>query len=183
MPKNAVVILAQGFEETEAVAIIDVLRRAGIETTVAGLGDTKVTGSHRITLMADKTMSDISGEFDAVVLPGGMPGSTNLAASAQVVSLLKSMQAKNKIIAAICAAPAVVLAPNGILKNKTATCFPGMENQFPPGITFSAEDVVRSGNVITSRAAGTALKFSLAVVEALADSATADKVRKAMMIS
>jgi len=183
MNPKAIVLLAPGFEETEAVTVIDILRRGGAQTIVAGINDIRVTGNHSITIIADQTIAQVSGEFDAVILPGGMPGTANLAASAAVIALLKKTHCAGKVIGAICAAPALVLAPNGILDGKNATCFLGMENNFPAGTKFRTEPVVIDGNVITSRAAGTALPFALALVEKLNGKSAADKVRQAMQIN
>lgn len=178
MAKKAIVILAEGFEEIEAVTTIDILRRAGIEVTVAALNDLRVRAARGTIVMADKRLEEAGSEFDACVLPGGMPGASNLAASDKVKALLNKMVKEKKLIAAICAAPAVVLAPLGILKNKSATCFPGMEKDLGEGVQFKKDGVVVDGNVITSRGPGTALAFSLAIVEKLSGKENADRIRK-----
>ena len=183
MAKKAIVILAEGFEEIEAVTCIDVLRRANIEVTVAGLTDFKVKGSRGITVFADKTLFDAGSEFDACVLPGGMPGATNLAASEKLKSLIKEIHQENKIVAAICASPAVVLAPTGILNNKSATCYPGMQEQFHRSTNYQEKNVVVDGNIITSRGPATALSFALAIVENLAGKEIAEKVKLATLAS
>ncbi|PIU39866.1 MAG: DJ-1 family protein, partial [Candidatus Omnitrophica bacterium CG07_land_8_20_14_0_80_50_8] len=127
MKKTALIVLADGFEEIEAVTPIDVLRRAGIEVIVAGVGKREVTGAHDITVETDLMLEQYQGIPDAVVLPGGMPGAANLNQSEALKDLLQKMKRAGKIIAAICASPAVVLAPNGILEGKKATCYPGFE--------------------------------------------------------
>ncbi|UCD15948.1 MAG: DJ-1/PfpI family protein [Candidatus Omnitrophota bacterium] len=183
MSKKAIVILADGFEEIEACTCIDILRRAGIEVTVTGLDDVKVTGSRRIVILADTTLNQVTLGVDACVLPGGMPGASNLAASEKVTTLIKRMYHEGKIIAAICASPAIVLAPLGILKNKSATCFPGMEDKFSIGTIYKEDPVVTDANVITSRGPGTALKFALKIVENLAGKEISEKVQKATLAS
>ncbi len=181
MPKKALAILAQGFEETEAVTAIDVLRRAGIDVTIAGLNDLKVKGSHGISIIADKKLEEEDIDFDACILPGGMPGAANLASSKKVQSILKILNQKGKIIAAICAAPAIVLAPLELLKNKSATCFPDLRKYFDKNVTYKEEKVVVDGNIITSQGLATALLFSLAIVEKLAGIKIRDKVKKASL--
>ena len=183
MQKKALIILAGGFEEIEAITAIDMLRRAGIETITAGINDIKVQGSHGITVIADKTLAAIKGDFDACVLPGGMPGAINLASSEKVKSILKEMNNNGKIIAAICAAPAIVLAPLGILKNRTATCFPGMQKNLTPETIYKEDSVIIDGNIITSRGPGTALLFALAIVEQLSGKETCRELKKAVVIN
>lgn len=181
MAKKAIVILAEGFEEIEAVTAIDILRRADIEVTVAGLNDLRVRASRGTVVMADKRLEEAGSDFDACVLPGGMPGASNLAASDKVRALLNKMTKEKRLIAAICAAPAVVLAPLGILNDKSATCFPGMEKDLSENVQFKKDSVVVDDNVITSRGPGTALAFSFAIVENLIGKEAADKIRKATL--
>lgn len=181
MAKKAIIILAEGFEEIEAVTVIDILRRAGINTTAAGLADIKVKGSRGLTVISDKKLADAGTDFDAVILPGGMPGATNLAGSEKVRGLIKKMGLQGKIIAAICASPALVLAPTGILKNKSATCYPGMQDAFGKDIKYKEDSVVTEENIITSRGPATALEFSLAIVEKLSGREIAEKIRKATL--
>jgi 4-methyl-5(b-hydroxyethyl)-thiazole monophosphate biosynthesis len=181
MGKSALIILAEGFEEIEAITCIDALRRAAVNVTVAGLKQARVKGAHGITIIADKELAASGADFDAVILPGGMPGSTNLAASENVISLLKQMHAAGKIIAAICAAPAVVLAPCGILDNKSVTGFPGMTDGFAKSTRYREDPVVIDGNIITSRGPGTALLFALAIAEKLSGRQTADQLRRATL--
>ncbi|MBF0385968.1 MAG: DJ-1/PfpI family protein [Candidatus Omnitrophica bacterium] len=176
MPK-AIIILADGFEDIEAVTPIDLLRRANVEVTVAGLDSVSVTGARgKIRITADTILDKAGVDYDAVILPGGMPGAANLAKSEKIRSLIIEMNKKGKIIAAICAAPALVLSPLGILNNKNATCFPGMENEFNPTTKFLKEQVVVDGKIITSRGAGTAFLFGLALVEALAGKKMRDEI-------
>ena len=182
MSKKAIVVLAEGFEEIEAVTCIDILRRAGIDVTVAGLEKTEVKGAHELLIRADKKLAEAGIDFDACVLPGGMPGAANLAASERLDHLIKTMHKQGKIIAAICASPALVLGPSEILKNKSATCYPGMQDKFRPQTCYKEENVVIDGNIVTSRGPATALQFSLAIAEKLAGKETSEKIRKATLL-
>jgi 4-methyl-5(b-hydroxyethyl)-thiazole monophosphate biosynthesis len=182
MLKTAVVILAEGFEEVEGIAAVDVLRRAGVRATIAGLTDRQVKSSRHIGVQADILLKDLVEIPDAVVLPGGMPGATNLAKSREVGDLVKKMNAEGKIIAAICAAPAVVLAPLGILNGKKATCYPGCESDLKGKATHSKDRVVVDGNIITSQGPGTALEFSLEIVKKLIGKETANELCDKMVI-
>ncbi|MCD4780326.1 MAG: DJ-1/PfpI family protein [Candidatus Omnitrophica bacterium] len=180
MTKKALVILAEGFEDIEAITPIDLLRRARIDVTVAGLGSKQIRGSHgQIRIETDIIFKRDCPDYDAIILPGGMPGAQNLADSAALNSLLLKMHAQQKIIAAICAAPARVLAPQGILDNRDATCFPGAEKAFTDKIRFKSAPVIIDGHIITSQGAGTAFEFGLAIIEQLTDKETRDKVAKA----
>lgn len=177
MAKKALIILADGFEETEAIMTVDILRRANIEVTLAGLTAMTVKSSHSITLVAETLLKDTTDDFDAIILPGGSRGAENLHQSELVNALIKKMRAEGKLIAAICAAPAIVLAPTGILDNRSATCFPSMEDNFNPSTKFKAERVVIDDAIITSRAAGTTGEFALAIVENLAGKNIAQKIK------
>jgi 4-methyl-5(b-hydroxyethyl)-thiazole monophosphate biosynthesis len=158
------VLLADGFEEIEAITVVDVLRRASIEVDTVGITGAWVTGSHGIKVMADKKISEVDIEkYDGIVLPGGSKGVENLARSSKVKEFLEKMNEKGKLIAAICAAPSV-LAKFHILDNKRATIYPGMERELPYP---RDERVVVDENVITSQGPGTAIEFSLAIVEKL----------------
>lgn len=186
MPKRAIVFLAEGFEEVEAITPIDFLRRAGVEVVTVAVGkdgkERVVVGSHGVPVVADRAAGDIAGlSYDAVVLPGGMPGSKNLAASGEVDAVVREAAAKGRLIAAICAAPAVVLAPKGVLAGKKYTCFPGMEHEVQ-GAVWQEKPVVVDGNLITSRGAGTAALFALAVIEYVLGREAADKIGKAVLV-
>ncbi len=181
MLKNALIILAEGFEEIEATTVIDVLRRASISVTVCGLRGILVTGSRGIKVQADIELEAFNDDFDALILPGGSKGAQNLSESQRLQSLIKKADQEGKIIAAICAAPAVVLAPLGILDGKTATCFPGMEDDFSDKTKFSRENVVLDGNLITSRGPGTAIEFALKVVERLIGPDIVKDLRKKLL--
>jgi 4-methyl-5(b-hydroxyethyl)-thiazole monophosphate biosynthesis len=179
--KKVLLFLADGFEEVEAITPIDYLRRAGIDVIIAAVGsDAIVTGSHKISVKADVLLNDVYLEnklnaehWDAVLCPGGMPGAANIAASPVACAFLKGMADEGKIVAAICAAPAVVLGSLGILNDRRFTCFPGMEAQVPKGI-WQEEKAVIDGNIITSRGAGTAVNWAYALIENLAGKEKAD---------
>lgn len=180
--KKAVLFLAEGFEEIEAVTPIDVLRRVGVAVTVAGVGGALRRGAKGLAVQADVAVADLAGEFDLMILPGGMPGAKNLAESPEVRALAQTMLAAGKLVAAICAAPALTLAAWGFLNGRRATCYPGMESLFPAGVTFSPERVVCDGNIITSRGPGTALEFSLHLAALLAGDAAAAKTTGDMLV-
>jgi 4-methyl-5(b-hydroxyethyl)-thiazole monophosphate biosynthesis len=184
--KKAIVFLADGFEEIEAVTPVDFIRRAGVEVTTVSISASKaVTSSRKITLIADRLITEIPGgaEYDALILPGGLPGAANLAASTEAGGLLKNQAASGRLVAAICAAPALVLSPLGLLNGKRCTCYPGMEKDAQAtGAVWLEDRVVIDGNIITSRGAGTAAEWSLAVIEALLGRAESDKVAKAVVM-
>lgn len=160
--------LAQGCEELEAVTIIDLLRRAGIEVVTAGLDDQPVKASRGVMLVPDTTLDDaLNQEYDLVALPGGLPGADYLNEDQRIQSLLKKMASDNKYTAAICAAPKV-LASAGLLEGKRATSFPGiLEKLNMPDVTIEAGPVIQDGKVITSRGPGTAMDFALTLIENL----------------
>lgn len=178
---KAAVLFAQGFEEVEALTPVDFMRRAGIEVTMAGVGGDRIKGGHSILVEADTPIGPLDpGEYDAVVLPGGMPGAENIAASAEAVAFIKAVYEKGGLVAAICAAPAVVLDPLGILKGRRATCYPGFESRFRDAV-FTEERVVLDGKVITSRGPGSAAEFALAIIRYLKDEEVAEKLRRATL--
>ena len=162
-------MFADGFEEVEGIAVLDVLRRAGIAVdTVAVARDVMVTAAHGLRLLCDRTLSDRDFSFepyDMIVLPGGMPGTTNLAACEVLCDELVARAAVGRPLAAICAAP-TVFAGLGILKGKRACCYPGMEDMLLAGGAVATEDAVTvDGTIITSRGMGTAIAFGLAIAE------------------
>lgn len=180
MPGVAV-ILADGFEEVEAMAIIDVLRRAGIHTIVAGLHAGHVTSARGVKVIPDAAIDTVKADdFDMIVLPGGQPGSDNLNADLRVKDLIKDFARKGKLTGAICAAP-IVLASAGVLEGKHATAYPSYKDALG-GATYEEKSVVVDGNVMTSRGAGTALSFGLAIVERLVSREKAMKIKEAMLI-
>ena len=178
---NVIVPLADGFEEIEAVTIIDVLRRAGISVTSVFLRVNPVIGSHEIPVTADKNISGVSAaDYDSIVLPGGMPGSKNLKEDERVIALIRELNSRERIVAALCAAP-IALGHAGVLKGKRATCFPGFEGQMTGSIPVS-EPVVRDGRIITGKGPGCAIPFALALVEAFAGREKAENLRDAMQV-
>lgn len=179
---RVLVPLAQGCEELEAVTIIDLLRRAQIEVVAAGLQDGPVKGSRGTVLLPDTTLDvAIQHEFDMIVLPGGLPGATNLAADARIIALLKKMAASNKYTAAICAAPKV-LASAGLLDGKRATGYPGtLDPESFPKVRIVNDALVQDGRVITSRGPGTAMDFALSLIETLAGKEKRDAVEQGLV--
>ena len=173
MASPIITILAEGFEETEAVTPIDLLRRAGIEVLVLGLNAATVHGSHNIPIVADGLLDEFHGDPAGIVLPGG-PGHKNLLGSKVVLSLVRTIFGRGLLCAAICAAPSV-FGKAGILKGKRATCFPDVESELA-GATIVREPVVIDGTVITSRGAGTAVPFALAIIEYLKGADAADGI-------
>jgi 4-methyl-5(b-hydroxyethyl)-thiazole monophosphate biosynthesis len=190
MSKKAILLLADGFEEVEALTPVDYLRRAGVEVCAAALGKGRlVTGSHGIPVSADAELGELAaagklepGGWDAVLLPGGMPGASNLAASAETGAFLKAMAAGGKIVAAICASPALVLAPLGLLEGRRFTCYPGMEKEVKGTARWVEDKVAIDGNIITSRAAGTAGLWALALISALAGEAASGKIAASVLL-
>ncbi|MBU0634446.1 MAG: DJ-1/PfpI family protein [Candidatus Omnitrophica bacterium] len=183
MAKKVLVVLAEGFEEIEAVAVIDLLRRAELEVIIASIEKrVLVRGSRRIALEANIPLKDFSDIPDALVLPGGIPGVENLAKSDMVCDLVRKCNQEGKIIAAICAAPAYVLTRCGILEGRKVTCYPGDENRFLSSTTYVNEDVVTDANLITSRGVGTAFNFALALIENLLGPEAAAKVKERTLI-
>ncbi len=167
MTKKVLVPLADGSEEIEAVAVIDILRRAGADVTVASVAGLQVVCSRGVKIEADRLLSDCTQEiYDLIVLPGGMPGAEHLRDCKELAQLLKDQRAAGRLYAAICASPAVVFQPLGLLQGKKATCHPGrlhsLENK-----EAAADRVVVDGNCITSQAPGTAIEFALTLVELL----------------
>ncbi len=185
-PKGSVprvlVPLAQGCEELETVTIIDLLRRAGIEVTSAGLDAGSVTASRGVTLIPDTDLeSALKSDYDMIVLPGGLPGADHLDKDERIRSVLKKMANNDKYTAAICAAPKV-LANAGALAGKTATSYPGvLDNLDLSDTTLSNEAVVRDGKVITSRGPGTAIDFALELIEVLSGKEKRNEVETALV--
>ena len=171
--------LANGFEEIEALLPLDLMRRAGLEVRTVGVGGLDITGSHGITVKADMLDTDLSDSApECVILPGGMPGTKNLDASAVVHKALDDALASEALICAICAAP-MVLGKRGILCGKNATCFPGFE-EYLEGANVGGR-VVRDGQVITAIGMGAALEFGIEIVAALLGRDAADKLFAAVL--
>jgi 4-methyl-5(b-hydroxyethyl)-thiazole monophosphate biosynthesis len=176
------VLLAEGFEEIEAVTIIDVLRRADIDVATVGVSGIEVTGSHGITIHADRTLSaDSDDAWDLVVLPGGMPGASNLRDDARVQALLHAQHDCGGRVAAICAAP-IALAKAGLLEGRTATSYPSFANQLG-GVRYSEDSVVVDERITTSRGPATAMRFALELVAQLCGARRAEQLASAMLVS
>jgi 4-methyl-5(b-hydroxyethyl)-thiazole monophosphate biosynthesis len=166
--KKAIVLLADGFEEVEGITQIDFLRRAGIETVVAGVTGRDVVGGHDIRVNTDITLDEVMDDFDAIVLPGGATGAENIAADRSAVAMIQKALEGGTLVAAICASPGVILGANGLLGDRRFTCYPGFEKKATSG-NFSEDRVVVDGNLITSRGPGTAAEFAEAIVTYLVD--------------
>ena len=169
------ILLAPGFEEMEAAAPCDLLRRAGAEVRFCGVGGTTVVGSHGITFCAEDSLDTLDFEkMDMLVLPGGMRGVKSIRESAAALDLIRRTHTAGKRLAAICAAP-TILAELGLLEGKTATCYPDMQKLLGEGVARD-ESVVVDGSLITGRAAGSSFDFGLALVEAVFDRQTAERI-------
>lgn len=182
--KTVLVPVADGVEDLETVTIIDVLRRAGAQVTVASVKSEKlVKAAHGVGLLADSLLNECAKEsFDLIVLPGGMPGADHLRDSAVLISLLKKQKEQNKLYAAICASPAVVLKTHGLLDGKKATCYPAFAEKLGSSV-FSDQHVMVDGNCITSQGPGTAMEFALALVESLFGKTKRNEVARPMLAS
>ena len=168
MSKKVLVPIADGLEELEAVTIIDVLRRAGADVTVASVGSAlQVTASRQVKLVADKLIGDCVNEtYDLIALPGGMPGAEHLRDCKSLIDILRRQKQAGRLVGAICATPAVALVPHGLLDDRRATCYPGLEDKLPHPVK---DRVAVDGNVVTSQGPGTAIAFALELVRQLFD--------------
>ncbi|NIS70081.1 MAG: DJ-1 family protein [Proteobacteria bacterium] len=183
MSKRVLVPIADGTEEIEAVCIIDVLRRAGASVTVASVGESQITASRGVKLVADERIADcVDTTYDLVVLPGGMPGAEHLRDSKELETILKRQRQEGRLYGAICASPAVVLKEHGLLGQQPATCHPNFVHLLDN--TDSAESrVVMAGQCITSRGPGTALEFALKLVELLYGEDKAKEIAQSMVMA
>ena len=172
--------LADGFEETEAIAPVDMLRRAGVTVKTVGIGKSVITGSHGISVICDLTDSEmrLTDELDGVIRPGGMPGTLNLDASQAVHSAVDFAVSHQKLVCAICAAPSI-LGRKGLLSGKKAIAFPGFEKELE-GAIISKDPVVKDGVFITAKGAGVAVDFGLEIVAALVSRAKSDEIRSSI---
>lgn len=175
------VFFAEGFEEIEALTIVDVLRRAEIRTHMIGIDDKVVQGAHGISVMMDQTINEITSLSDTLmlVLPGGMPGTKNLMASDSLKNLLVSGRDLDIYIAAICAAPSVI-SHHGLIKGRKATCYPGFEKEMTDFVHVD-ENVVQDGTLITGKGAGVAMDFALKCVEVLKGHKVSEQLAKALI--
>jgi 4-methyl-5(b-hydroxyethyl)-thiazole monophosphate biosynthesis len=179
---RVLVPLADGCEELEAVTIIDILRRAGIEVVSAGLGEGPVTASRGVVLIPDKALDDVlNEEFDMIALPGGLPGADHLDTDPRIHALLQRMAEQDKYTAAICAAPKVLLNA-GLLDGRRATAYPGViDGRLAESSQLLADAVVSDGRVITSRGPGTAMDFALTLIEHLLGADKRQEVEEPLM--
>lgn len=176
--KKAYLFLATGFEEVEALTVVDILRRGGVDCqTVSVMGDYDVTSSHAITIRADVLFEEKDlQDADMLIMPGGIPGTPNLKAHAGLEKLICQYAEAGKYLAAVCAAP-TIYGEMGLLEGKNATCYPGMEDGLL-GANALTDSVVCDGQYITSRGMGTCIDFGLALLEKLTDKATADEIAR-----
>ena len=182
MAKKAVIFLANGFEESEALVPYDILKRAKVDVTLAAVGgNLNVESSHGVRVAADALAENITGSYDLVVLPGGMPGTLNLQASEDVRRVVNAAVDAGSLVGAICAAP-MILGTLGILRDKKATCFPGFE-KYLEGATHLRQHVVRDQNIITAAGAGAAILFGLELVSALFDSDLASRISQEIQLT
>lgn len=177
------IFLANGFEEVEALATVDVLRRADLNVKIVGVDSDVITGAHGISTVCDVTDGDLtpSEDIEAVILPGGMPGTLNLEKSDKVNAFIDYAFENGKLLCAICAAPSI-LGHKGMLKGKKAVCFPGFESELE-GAELSESFVVSHGNIITAKGMGSAVKFGLAIASVFVGEAKARKIEESLQCS
>ena len=182
--KKSFLFLAEGFEEMEAIAVIDVLRRGGVDVqTVAVSGEYEVTSAHGVTVQADLVWDElVADEAECLIFPGGMPGAQNLGNHQGLIGLLQQHYDKHRYVAAICAAPALVLGKLNPGRKLSLTCYPGFEQYLPDGFEYKTEGVVTDDKVITGRGPGFAVKFGLTVLEHLRSAEVAEEVAAGMLL-
>lgn len=174
--------LAAGFEEIEAVTIIDVLRRAGLDVITAGIGSSEIVGDHKIKVETDTEITAVDADdLEAVVLPGGMPGAANLSDNNELRNIIKKLNEDNKLCAAICADP-IALAAAGILDGRKVTSYPGFDKDLTSS-DYQEDRVVIDDNIITGRGPGAAMEFAMALVEYLVDEETKIELKKSMLVN
>ncbi len=177
-------MIANGTEEVECLAVVDILRRSGIETVLVSVHDTcDVVSSHNIRIQADAKIADVDlSDGDAIFLPGGLPGSENLSSCEPLIEAISQALGSGRRVAAICAAPGVVLGRHGFLAGKTATCYPGFEKEFR-GAEHTMQGVVTDGSVTTARGLGFAIDLGLELVKLLCGEEISEKIKKAIQYS
>lgn len=180
--RKAIVLLAKGFEEVEALTVVDVLRRGGVHCITCSInGEEEVLGSHSIHVKANNLIEKVDQDkYDALVIPGGMPGAANLRDDDKVIELVKKFDKENKILAAICAGP-IVLGKAGVLNGKKATCYPGFESELGDA-SYCKDIVVQDNNIITSMGPATAMYFAFKILENLADEEIVENLKEAMLV-
>lgn len=177
--KRVILFLAEGFEEVEALTVVDYLRRKDIIVdTVAITEEKKVKGAHEIVVLADKTINDIKDidSYDAVIIPGGLPGATNLRDNIQVIDIVKKINKNDRLVAAICAGP-IVLERAGVIHGKNVTSYPGFEDDLINGV-YIDDNVVRDCNIITARGPALAVDFALEIIKYLIGEEKAEELKK-----
>ncbi len=178
---KVIVPFAPGFEEIEGITIVDVLRRAEINVTTVSLGNALVKGAHGIEITTTENISEIDKtDYSCIVLPGGMPGSSNLRDDERVISLIQDIESRNGLICAICAAP-IVLAKAGVLTARWVTCYPGFEAELD-GAEVINKPVVADSRIITAKGPGCAIPFALEIIKNLKDSETAENLKNDMQV-
>lgn len=176
--KKAAVLFADGFEEIEALTVVDIMRRANIKCDMISIRNLEVTGAHGVKVISDKLIDEGVDDYDLIVLPGGMPGATYLKKDNRVINAIKKFHKEGKFVAAICAAP-IVLDRAEIIEEKDITSYPGFEDELR-GCKYREEKVVVDGNIITSRGPATAMEFAYKLVEILCKE-SADDLKKGML--
>ncbi len=179
---RAVIFLAEGFEEIEAITVIDVLRRAKVDIKVVSVSDKlAVAGAHKITVIADALYEEIDfADIDMLILPGGMPGTTNLTSHQRLIQSITQHAKDDKWVCAICAAPSI-LGKLGILRGKSAVCYPGFEDSLQ-GAEVKYDSVIHDGKVVTARGPGVSIQFALKLVEILKGPELSEKIKNDMLV-
>lgn len=182
--KKSYLFLAEGFEETEALAVVDVLRRGGVEVeTVSISGQYEATGAHEVPVGTDLLLEEVEAEeAECLIFPGGMPGAQNLGNCSRLIDLLQQHYDKGRLVAAICAAPALVLGQLNAGRTLRLTCYPGFEKYLPAGFDVVPEGIVVDGNVVTGKGPGFAIQFGLKVLEQLRSAEIAREVAQGMLL-
>jgi 4-methyl-5(b-hydroxyethyl)-thiazole monophosphate biosynthesis len=182
MSKKVLLLVADSIEELEAVTVIDCLRRAGADLTIASVQKREITTSRKVKITADCLIADCREQvYDLIVLPGGMPGAEHLRDSKELTEMLRKQKSSGRFYAAICASPAIVFEYHGLLADKKATCHPSLADKLKNKQALS-QQVVVDGNCITSQGPGTALEFSFKLVEVLFGSQKSEELAKAMLV-
>lgn len=178
--KKTFILLADGFEEIEALTVVDILRRCGIVCDICSIDGFEVAGSHRILVVADMLLGEMDfNSYDAIILPGGMPGARNLKLDKRVIGLVKEFYNTGKLVAAICAAP-IVLKEAGITDGKTLTSYPDYKSEFKNS-DYTDKNVVQDGNIITSRGPSTAMDFAFKIAGNIVEPDIVKKVKSGML--
>lgn len=178
--KKLIIMLADGFEEIEALTVVDVLRRADFECHMVALGELEVRGSHDIVVKADKSITEGNFfDYDGIILPGGMPGAKNLREDIKVIELVKEFYASGKLVAAICAAP-IVLEKAGIVSGRSVTSYPSFKDELEHSL-YKEDLVVRDENILTSRGPATTLAFAYEILNYFGAEDTAENLKEGMV--